>query len=192
MGVLTGRDKEHVCPVERAGMLDSRIRCWLQNPRRILEPYVRPGMTALDIGCGPGFFTLDMASLAGTSGKVIAVDLQDGMLEIVRGKISGTELEKVVTPHRCAADSLGLDGSVAADFALAFYMVHEIPDKERFFREVFDALGPGGQFLVVEPPFHVSKKAFAETLRIAGEAGFKVDGAPPKVFFSRTAVLIKR
>lgn len=185
------RRSERVCPVERAAGLDNRVRRWLQDPRRILGPFVRPGMTAIDIGCGPGFFTLDMARLAGTSGKVIAVDLQDGMLDIVRGKVSGTELESIVRPHRCAKDSLNLDGSVAADFALAFYMVHEIPDKERFFREVFDALGPGGKFLVVEPPFHVSKRAFAETLGFAAAAGFKPQDDPPRVFFGHTSLLGK-
>ena len=191
MGVLTGRDKEHVCPVERAGMLDSRVRRWLQDPRRILEPFVRPGMTAIDLRCGPGFFTLDMARLAGAGGKVFAVDLQEGMLEIVRGKVRGTELESIVRPHRCEEDSLNLDGCVAADFALAFYMVHEVPDKERFFREVFAALGPGGRFLVVEPPFHVSKKAFDVTLGFAAAAGFKAQDGPPGVFFSYTALLCK-
>ena len=44
-------------------------------------------MTALDVGCGPGFFTLDMARLVGESGQVIAADLQEGMLQIVRDKI---------------------------------------------------------------------------------------------------------
>ena len=44
-------------------------------------------MTVLDVGCGPGFFTLDMARLVGPSGRVIAADLQEGMLEKLGQKI---------------------------------------------------------------------------------------------------------
>ena len=81
-----------VCPVERAGILDHRIRRWLQDPQEILRPYIEEGMTVLDIGCGPGFFSIDMAQRVGRSGRVIASDLQEGMLQKLRGKIQGTEL----------------------------------------------------------------------------------------------------
>ncbi len=66
---------KHVCPVERAGSLDNRIRRWLQDPQKILGPYIEEGMTILDIGCGPGFFSIDMAQMVGKSGRVIASDL---------------------------------------------------------------------------------------------------------------------
>ena len=71
MSDRTGR----VCPVERAGSLDNTIRRWLQNPKKILGPYLDEGMTVVDIGCGPGFFSIDMAQMVGKSGRVIAVDL---------------------------------------------------------------------------------------------------------------------
>ena len=80
-----------VCPVERANSLDSKLRRWIQNPLKILAPYLREGMSVLDIGCGPGFFTIDMAMMVGESGRVIAADLQEGMLERLRRKIAGTE-----------------------------------------------------------------------------------------------------
>jgi ubiquinone/menaquinone biosynthesis C-methylase UbiE len=79
--------KNHVCPVERAGGLDNRIRRWLQNPRKILAPHIEKGTTVLDFGCGPGFFTIDLARLVGASGQVIAADLQEGMLDRLRMKI---------------------------------------------------------------------------------------------------------
>ena len=104
---MAGR-KTRVCPVERAGSLDTKIRRIFQNPRRILSPFVSEGMTAVDLGCGPGFFTIDMALLAGRSGRVIAVDLQEGMLEKLREKIAGTELEERITLHRCEQQSIRL------------------------------------------------------------------------------------
>ncbi len=162
------------------------IRRWLQNPRIILEPYINEGMTALDLGCGPGFFTLDMARLVGRSGRVIAVDLQQGMLAKVREKIRRSELEDRITLHQCSESAIGISDQI--DFALAFYMVHEIPDKESFFSEIATILKPGGRMLIVEPPLHVSRSDFEKTLDIARHTGFAVTKGP-KVFFSKTAIL---
>jgi len=88
--------------------------------------------------------------------------------------------------HKCAENSLGI--SEALDFVLAFYMVHELPDQTGFFAEVHAHLHPGGQLLVVEPPFHVSKAAFAETVNRARGAGFEVVDEP-RVLLSKTALL---
>ncbi|MBW2739492.1 MAG: class I SAM-dependent methyltransferase, partial [Deltaproteobacteria bacterium] len=118
------KKKEHVCPVEIAGHLDSGIRRWLQNPEKILRPYIEEGMTVLDMGCGPGFFSIDMAQMVGKSGRVIAADLQEGMLQKVRDKIKGTEFEKRITLHQCEKNKIGVSEYV--DFVLLFYMVHEI------------------------------------------------------------------
>jgi ubiquinone/menaquinone biosynthesis C-methylase UbiE len=87
-------DNEHnrVCPVGLADSLDSRIRRWLQDPQKILFPFVRQGMTVLDIGCGPGFFSIELAKMVGRTGRVISADLQDGMLRKLSAKIRGTEL----------------------------------------------------------------------------------------------------
>jgi ubiquinone/menaquinone biosynthesis C-methylase UbiE len=145
-------------------------------------------MTVLDFGCGPGYFTVDIAQMVGKSGRVIAADLQEGMLQKLRDKIHETEIEKRITLHRTEENKIGLSEKI--DFALAFYVVHEIPNQGEFFKELESILQPGGQVLVVEPPFHVSKSAFAETIGKAGDAGFKpVKG--PKVLFSKTAILKK-
>ena len=178
----------HVCPVERAGGLDSRIRRWIQNPQKILGAYIEEGMTVLDIGCGPGFFSIDMAKMVGESGRVIAADLQEGMLEKLRDKIKGTELEGRITLHKCQEDKTGVSENV--DFVLLFYVVHEVPNKKKFFNEMVTILKPNGQVLIVEPPFRVSKTAFEETIRKAREAGL-TEVERPKVFLSKTAVLKK-
>jgi ubiquinone/menaquinone biosynthesis C-methylase UbiE len=180
--------KRRVCPVEMAGSLDNRIRRWVQDPRKILGPYLKEGMTALDLGCGPGFFTLDMALLVGGTGRVIASDLQEGMLQKVREKIEGTELEERIILHKCNEKRIGLSEEV--DFILLFYMVHEVPDKKEFFSGIAGILKKNGKVLMAEPPFHVSKKAFDETLKIAGEAGLS-HREGPKVFFSKSAILEK-
>ena len=178
--------RNRVCPVERAGSLDNRIRRWLQNPQKILKPYIEEGMTVLDIGCGPGFFSIDMAQMVGKAGRVIASDLQEGMLQKLRDKIQGTELEQRITLHKCEENKIGVSENV--DFVLAFYVVHEVPNQKEFFMEIGSILKPNGKVLIVEPPFRVSKKGFEETIRKARDAGLMVVERP-KVFLSRTAIL---
>jgi ubiquinone/menaquinone biosynthesis C-methylase UbiE len=184
---LTNRNKR-VCPVERAGGLDSRIRRWLHNPQKILGPYVKEGMTVIDIGCGPGLYAIEMALMVGDSGRVIAADLQDGMLDLVRNKVAGTEIENRVTLHKCESTKIGVTEKI--DFALAFYMVHELPDQEAFYSELATILKPGGQLLVIEPPFHVSRSAFRKSLDRANAAGLKASDGP-RVLLSKTAVLCR-
>ena len=169
-----------VCPLEVADSLDSRIRRWVHNPRKILTPQIKEGMSVLDLGCGPGFFTIDMAILVGESGRVVAADLQEGMLQKIREKINGTDLEERIMLHRCEADRIGLTEKF--DFILLFYMIHEVPDQELLFTELKSILKPEGQILLIEPPFHVSKKAFEKTIKIAGDAGFKVTERPKFLF----------
>lgn len=180
-------EKNRVCPVELAGSLDNKIRKWFQNPNNILAPYVKEGMKVLDIGCGPGFFSIEIAKMVGINGKVFAVDLQEGMLQKIRDKISGTMLESIITPVKCEKDNIPVPEKV--DFILAFYMVHEVPDKDLFFETLKKTLLENGEFLIVEPKmFHVSKAEFALTLEKGAKAKFKVYPGP-KLPFSFSALL---
>jgi FkbM family methyltransferase len=145
-------------------------------------------MTVLDVGCGPGFFSVDMALMVGKSGRVIAADLQAEMLQKLRAKIQGTELEERIVLHKCEKDKLGLSDGV--DFVLAFYVVHEIPNQEDFFNEIKSILKPNGQVLIVEPPFHASKRAFEETIRKARDADF-ITVKRPKMFLNKAVILQK-
>ena len=68
-------EKLRICPVERAGSLDCKLRKWFQNPGKILAPFIKEGMKVLDVGCGPGFFSIKIAKMVGKRGKVFSVDL---------------------------------------------------------------------------------------------------------------------
>jgi ubiquinone/menaquinone biosynthesis C-methylase UbiE len=180
-------EPSRVCPVELASSLDSRIRRWLQNPGRILAPHVKQGMKVLDVGCGPGFFSIEMAQLVGSDGQVIAADLQEGMLQKLADKIKGTALESRIKRVQCGKDTINVSERV--DFILAFYMVHEVPDKASLFRQLKAVLNAHGHCLLVEPKlFHVSRKEFESTTRIAESAGFRITQGP-RVLFSWSAVL---
>ena len=75
-----------VCSHDHSFFLDNFIRRLIQNPRKIVGEYIHNGDTVVDLGCGPGYFSIDMAKMVGESGHVIAVDLQPEMLEKVKKK----------------------------------------------------------------------------------------------------------
>ncbi|MBN1896151.1 MAG: methyltransferase domain-containing protein [Candidatus Aenigmarchaeota archaeon] len=182
------KDKNRVCPLERAGKLDGRMRNLLHNPKKMLGKYIMEGMTVIDYGCGPGFFSVAIAEIVGDRGKVLAVDLQQGMLDRLNDKIRGTPLEKRIELHRCGKESIGV--RIRADFLLAFYLLHELPDQKKALMEMKSLLRSEGLLYIAEPIFRVSKNEFRETIERAEGAGFRVI-ARPWLFMGRAAVLKK-
>jgi SAM-dependent methyltransferase len=81
-----------------------------------------------------------------------------------------------MTFHQSTPETLGL--SESADFAVAFWMVHEVSNKSKFLQEVRGSLKNGGTFLIVEPKLHATKTAFEETVASAQAAGFKILSRP--------------
>ena len=176
----------HVCPWWLAYTFDNPLRRFIHNPKTILGNYIKPGMIVMDIGCGMGYFTLSLAELVGDTGKVIAVDLQQKMLDIMLKRAQKKGLEHRITPLRAEPNSI--NNSTKVDFILAFWMVHEVPDPASFFRQIAANLKPAGKVLYSEPAFHVPAQKFYEILAAAGRAGLnKVSGI--NVRFSRAALL---
>ena len=127
-------------------------------------------MTVLDIGCGPGVFSIESAKLMDGTGKVISVDMQEGMLEIIKHKIKGTPIENNIVLHKCNQDSININETV--DFALMFYMVHEVPNKEKFFNEILPKINKNGLLMVVEPGL-ISKNEFNKMVNCIKKYGFE-------------------
>ena len=178
MTASTTPHSRHVCPHKFAFILDNWIRRLIQNPAKILAGYIQPGATVMDIGCGPGFFTIEMARMVGPEGKVIAIDLQPEMLASTLKKAARKGLSDRIITHQCAADRIGFDQ--AADFILAYYMVHETPGPAAFLAEVKTMLKKNGRLLIVEPRMHVSKTAFTNMLAEAEKTGLKAEDFPSK------------
>jgi len=181
------RDK-HVCPWWLAYTFDNPLRSWLHGTRKILGPYLKEGMTAVDIGCGMGFFSRGMAKIVGDGGRVIAVDLQQKMLDILMKRALQDGVAHRILLHRAVQGDIGV--MEQADFVLAFWMAHEVEDERTFFKQIFAILKPTGTLLIAEPRMHVSRARFEELLSLAREAGF-VESDFPRIGFSRAAVLKK-
>lgn len=182
---------ERVCPWWVGYLLVSPIRRWFEKPEEVLGPHLTSGATALDVGCAMGYFSLPLAEIVGPSGRVICVDLQERMIRSLRRRAARAGVSDRIETRVCSTSSLGLgDLESEVDFALAFAVVHEVPDAERFLAEVADALVSGGRLLIAEPHGHVSREAFEGTTAAAGKAGLLVIDRP-EIKRSRAVLLEK-
>jgi len=183
-------ETHRVFPASKAAHLDSRIRRIMVRPEWLLKKMIRPGDTVLDIGCGPGMFSRAIARMVAPSGKVIAADIQPEMLRLLENNARKEGLLPFITLHQASPDSLAFESREFINFALAYHVVHEVPDREALLWEVWDLLVPGGVLYMVEPKFVVSRKEFGETIGIAEKIGF-IAKKGPLMMLSRAALFRK-
>jgi len=181
-------EQTHIFPSRKAEQLDNKIRRLLQNPYKILAPFVSKGMTVLDYGCGNGYFSIPLSKMVDYSGKVFAVDIQKEMLDKLTVRLQALNISNITAIQR-GSEKLNLPELV--DFAIAVYVVHEIPDQTGFFREIFELLNPDGKLLIMEPDFIVSKRKFNKTIEVAKQVGF-VDSERLNLFLSKSGILLKK
>jgi ubiquinone/menaquinone biosynthesis C-methylase UbiE len=167
---------EHVCPWWLGYLLASPIRQWLtQSPEEMLAPFVHEGSVVLEPGPGMGFFTLPMARMVGSTGRVVAVDVQSKMLAELERRATHKGLAARIDARIVDRKQMGLDDlKGAVDFCLAFAVVHELPDTQSFFNEVALALKPRGLMFLAEPSGHVKPASFQAELEAARIAGLGV------------------
>ena len=169
----------HVCPWWLAYTFDNPFRRLIHNPEKIFSPYLKNGMTAMDVGCGMGFFSIGMARMVGDTGKVISVDIQQKMLDILLKRALKTGIGERIHAHCATPNDIGLTHySGRIDLTLTFWMVHETPHIENFVTEIFSLVKPGGKYLLAEPKAHVSKALFQRITAAAVKAGFHVLNHP--------------
>jgi ubiquinone/menaquinone biosynthesis C-methylase UbiE len=171
--------KSHVCPVWIGWLLVSPLRRLLENPETALSPLVSRGSTVVDAGCAMGFYSLTLARLVGPDGRVICVDVQQGMLDSLVRRASRAGLESVIEPRLGTQETLELDDLAGrVDLVTAFHVVHEAAYPRRFLGECCASLATGGRLLVAEPRRHVSDADFAETFATIETLGLEPMPAP--------------
>ncbi|MBN1930432.1 MAG: methyltransferase domain-containing protein, partial [Desulfobacterales bacterium] len=106
---------KYVCPWWLAYTFDNPLRGIFHKPEKIFAPYLNEGMTAIDIGCGMGYFSIGMARIVGKTGKLISVDLQQEMLNTLIKRADKMGVAKRITTFLCDENNIGINEKV--DFA---------------------------------------------------------------------------
>lgn len=183
---------EHVCPWWMGFFLASPLRRVIQNPEKLLKPFVNEKMSVLEIGPGMGFFTLPMARMVGAAGKIIAVDVQQQMLNHLSARAKKAGVADRIDGRLCKPDTLSInDLAGSIDFVLAIAVMHELPDRKSALREVHSALKTGGVMLMADPSSRFTEVELRETTEYAKTIGFGIEEAPV-VRKSRGALLRKK
>ena len=119
------------------------------NPQRHLERFpLKEGMAVVDYGCGPGRYTLPIAKLVGTEGKIFAVDIQPLAISTVRKKAARESLTNI-EPILVDSYNTGIHGS-SIDLVLLIDTFHQIGDHDALLREIHRILKQDG-ILFMDP-----------------------------------------
>ncbi len=163
----------HPLPHQLGALLDHQLRARYRNPVETLGLFgVAPGMTVLDVGCGTGLYTTEMARMVGPNGKVHAVDVQPAMIARTRERLAAVNeansdsdvvlvgnrqpaarasdaLVDRTELHLAAADNLPLpDASI--DLAVAIASVPQMARRTLALLDIQRVLKPGGRLAVSE------------------------------------------
>lgn len=109
---------------------------------------LKPGMIVCDMGCGNGFYTLKMAPMVGEKGKILAVDIQKEMLEMLDKRAAASKVTSVETILGTVADPKLPEGKV--DLILCVDVYHEFDHPVEMLAAMRKSLAPGGRMVLVE------------------------------------------
>lgn len=166
-------ENNRVCPWWLGYLLITPLRKLSTNPKKMFDSYIKPGTTVLDYGSAMGYFSLPMAEMVGSAGKVICFDIQQKMLGKLQVRATKAGLEKRIETRLIKGDKSDFEGlEQSADFCLLFAVAHEVPDREKLFLDLSFMLKPGSLLYFAEPPGHVSKEEFKQSVSFAEKAGF--------------------
>jgi ubiquinone/menaquinone biosynthesis C-methylase UbiE len=146
---ISGREYARPMGVAGAPWLDRAEREAEEQPTRALQiMQIAPGMTVADIGAGSGYFTERLARLVGPTGRVFATDTQQGMIDLLKRRLSGQKIQNVTVVLSEPSNPRLPAGTI--DLALMVDVYHELGDPPTVLGHIRAALKPDGRLVLVE------------------------------------------
>ncbi|MDA1306211.1 MAG: class I SAM-dependent methyltransferase [Acidobacteria bacterium] len=146
---VSGRIIAPTMSVLGAPWLDRPEREAEEQPTRAVEALrVRRGAVVADVGAGSGYYTVRLSRAVGRDGRVVATDIQPGMLDLIREKVARDTLTNV-TLVQGAIDNPNLDTGVF-DMILMVDVYHELASPQAFMQKLKAALKPDGRLVLIE------------------------------------------
>lgn len=156
--------------------LEFQIRDWLRPPIKILkEAGVRPAMTLIDFGCGPGGFSIAAAKIVGAEGKVYSVDIHPLAIKSVQRAAQKHRLSFI---HPIYGESLDEIPEVSVDVALLYDVLHDFAQADPVLHKLHRLLKPSGILSVGD---HHIEEADLISL-ITGKGMFRMTGCIRKTY----------
>lgn len=144
-----GREIAQVMGHLAAGWLERPEREQEEQPRKLMEALkLKPGMVVADIGAGSGYFTFRLAQKIGPNGKVLAVDIQPEMLDIIRKRMKEKKIANVEPIQGAEMDPKLPENAV--DLILMVDVYHEFSYPWEMTETMVRSLKPKGRIVFVE------------------------------------------
>jgi ubiquinone/menaquinone biosynthesis C-methylase UbiE len=124
--------------------MDNFVRRWISSPRKKIAKFASVGSVMADIGCGPGYFTIPMAELAGPTGKVYAADADPKSINVLKEKTSTHGLQNILEAYITSAADMKFIPGHSVDFVFANGVLCCMVDHDGAIAEIKRILKPSG------------------------------------------------
>jgi protein-L-isoaspartate O-methyltransferase len=179
---ISGRELAPTMGVEGAAWLDRPEREAEEAPSRAIAALdIAPGSVVADVGAGSGYYTVRLSEVVGARGRVVATDLQPGMLDLIRAKVDRLGLANVTLVQGRPDDPVL--PAATFDLIVMVDVYHELASPQIFVRKLREALKPGGRLVLIEfrledprvPIREAHKMSVAQVRQELGADGFQID-----------------
>lgn len=196
---VSGRQYAYVMGVGGASWLERAERQAEENPQAAIDALdLKLGMVVCDLGAGSGYYTTRMAKKVGAQGKVYAVDIQPGMLQLLEKRLKQEGIKNVQTILGTENDPKLPDGSL--DVLILVDVYHEFAQPQQMLRKISQAMKDDGRLVLLEfrkedpkVPIRLEHKMSVDEVKQELQAeGFEIAGIKEHLPWQHMIILKKK